>query len=73
MKTLIRITLFIFAVWLINHPNTKALLKGVSSVTVEKAQSDFRAETEKQAKAQEEARMKQIDAALEKMDGGNSK
>lgn len=73
MKTLIRIALLIFAVWLINHPNTKALLKGLSSVTVEKAQSDFRAETEKQAKAQEQARMKQIDAALEKMDHGNSK
>lgn len=76
MRTIIRIAVFIFVVWLANHPNTKALIKGVSSVVVEapveKAKADFRAEAEKQAKAREEARAKEIDAALEKMEQGKS-
>jgi RNA polymerase-binding transcription factor DksA len=76
MRTIIRIAAFVFAIWLLNHPNTKALIKGISSVAidapVEKARLDFRAEAEKQAKAREEARAKEIDAALEKMDHGKS-
>lgn len=76
MRTIIRIALFILVIWVANHPNTKALIKGVSSVVVdapvEKARSDFRAEAEKQVKAREEARAKEIDAALEKMDNANA-
>jgi RNA polymerase-binding transcription factor DksA len=76
MRTIIRIAVFIFVVWLANHPNTKALIKGVSSVMVEapveKAKADFRAEAERQVKAREEARAKEIDAAIEKIDHGNT-
>ena len=76
MKIIIRIVAFTFALWALNHPNTKAFIKGVSSVAidtpVEKARADFRAEAEKQAKAREEARIKEIDAAIEKIDNGES-
>lgn len=72
MKTIFQIFLLIFAIWLVNHPNTKALLKGISSVAVEtplaKAKSDFRAGAEKHAQQEAEARMKQIDAAIDGAD-----
>lgn len=69
MRTIFQILLLIFAIWLANHPNTKALIKGVSSVAVEapveKAKADFRAGAEKHAQQEAEARMKQIDASID--------
>lgn len=69
MKKIYYIPLLIFAIWLANHPDTKALIKGISSVVIDapiaQAKSDFREDAEKHARQQEEARMKQIDAAIE--------
>jgi hypothetical protein len=72
MKAVIRISLLIFAIWLFNHPNAHALYIGLRSAFIEaplaKAKDDFRQEAERQMQKREEARMKEIDAALEKMD-----
>lgn len=76
MKLFVRILLFIFAIWLINHPNTKALFKGISSsmveAPVEKAKADFRSNAEKHAKQEAEARMKEIDASIDAADRGET-
>lgn len=72
MKTLFYVLLLIVAVWLFNHPNTKALLKGLKSALLEapiaNAKSEFRNEAEKQAQKEAEIRMKHIDAAIDAAD-----
>jgi ribosomal protein L12E/L44/L45/RPP1/RPP2 len=72
MKSITRVIIFLLAVWLMNHPNMKALIKGVTSVTVTapiaKAKSDFRTSAEKRAQQEAEARMKQIDKAIDSAD-----
>lgn len=74
MKTIFDILLLVFAIWLINHPNAKALYKGISSVFIDaplaKAKADFRAGAEEHARQEAEARMKQIDAAVDAADRG---
>jgi hypothetical protein len=72
MKKIPYIIILLFVIWLVNHPNTKALIKGISSVAVDapiaKAKSDFREAAEKRAQQEAEARMKQIDAAINAAD-----
>jgi hypothetical protein len=77
MKTVFKILFFILALWVFNHPNTAALIKGLTSVFVkapiENARSEFRAEAEKQAQKEAEARMKKIDAAIDAADNDTSR
>jgi hypothetical protein len=67
----------IFLLCVGGHPNTEALIKGLTSIFVkapiENARSEFRAEAEKQAQKEAEARMKKIDAAIDAADNNTSR
>lgn len=69
-KNILIVLMILFAIWLLNHPNTKALYKGLHSSFVEapikQAKENYKKEAENYAREREEKRAEEIEEELNK-------
>ncbi len=69
-KKIVSALLILFAIWLLTHPNTKALYKGLRASFIEapakQLKEDARKKAEEYAREREEKRAKEIEKELEK-------